>query len=493
MNAKEVTPQTPDPSNVKKCNYGFILFVLAEEAIIIGTFARISYPKYPYGLNSSSNTVPGLILADENDWAENQYYRYYLLFMYINTFCLIGFSFLTVYLRFHRWSSLGFSYISIALAAQLYILFSTFWIRVMYQSWPEFYQIQNIQINASIKAAVGLLIAFGALLGKIDLFQTLVLGTIFMFIYCLNEVIVMALLTVRDTGGCFTIHAFSAFFGVACTFVYSYHTSFKGNPNSKGSYSSYTMAFIGTFFLWIMFQAFNCTNLYTELFGLEYAKGTIFSNPYSLRIISIINTFWCLTASTVTTYIISFRNSGHKLNVDHILNATLSGGVAIAASSDLFNHVIHPMYIGAIAGIISTLSYRYFTRFYERFHIFDTRGVLTLHGWPSLLGAIASAIAASQAAGMTFNKDNNISLVMFAGRSPLKQGGYQFAGWAISLGIGLGGGIITGFVLRIWKLFNLPEDTFGDQLWWVMEIDKVTKMKPLPDNSINASKIDNLN
>jgi len=40
---------------------------------------------------------------------------------------LVGFSFLVVYLRFHRWSSLGFSFFACAFSIQIYIMFSSFW------------------------------------------------------------------------------------------------------------------------------------------------------------------------------------------------------------------------------------------------------------------------------------------------------------------------------------------------------------------------------
>lgn len=48
------------------------------------------------------------------------------------------------------------------------------------------------------------------------------------------------------------------------------------------------------------------------------------------------------------------------------------------------------------------------------------------------------------------------------------QGGFQFLGMILSLVFGICGGVICGFLLRIWRIFGLPEDTFGDHLWWKM-------------------------
>jgi len=48
--------------------------------------------------------------------------------------------------------------------------------------------------------------------------------------------------------------------------------------------------------------------------------------------LSSINTFWCLTSSTVISFWLSFVLKKGKFSIDHILNATLSGGIVIAAS-----------------------------------------------------------------------------------------------------------------------------------------------------------------
>merc|ERR1712126_213495 len=55
------------------------------------------------------------------------------------------------------------------------------------------------------------------------------------------------------------------------------------------------------------------------------------------------------------------------------------------------------MIAGAIAGTISTLGFAYLTPWlYEKLRIHDTCGVHNLHGLPGLLGALLSAVVASQ-------------------------------------------------------------------------------------------------
>ena len=483
------------------CNIIFIIYLFVVEVVIIGCFAQLSYIIYPYGVNPNLTNGIRINARDNNPFYEENmqnliFYRNYLYFVYINTFCLIGFSFLTVYLRFHRWSSLGFTYLSIALGIQLYLLFIAFWIRVNWGGWKDVFQINLIHIMCAIKGAVALVIVYGALLGKVDAFQMTVIAVIFMFLYTLNEFVVCANARVRDIGGCFTIHAFAAFFALSCSWIYSPKANCKDNPNNRASYGTATLAFLGTFFLWIMFPAFNAISHFIEL-GTSSNYVNFAAPPttyYSLKVIAIMNTFWALTASNVCAFLISFIVKGGKFSLDHVLNATISGGVAIAASADLFAHAVHPMYIGGLAGIISTLCMNYLTPIYEMFYFFDTRSVFNVHGIPSLIGAIASSIAAACTVCQTFNlNDRSVEGNLFYGRSAYQQGGYQFLGWLISAGIGLGGGIIMGLLLRIWRVAGVPEDTFGDHIWWKMSMDRPNEMKPVEQIQMNPAQLVSLN
>jgi len=51
------------------------------------------------------------------------------IFVQTYSFMLIGFAFLIVYLRFHRWMSLGLTFFVISMALQIYMLFSGFWLK----------------------------------------------------------------------------------------------------------------------------------------------------------------------------------------------------------------------------------------------------------------------------------------------------------------------------------------------------------------------------
>ena len=82
--------------------------------------------------------------------------------------------------------------------------------------------------------------------------------------------------------------------------------------------------------------------------------------------------------------------------MEHILNATLAGGVAIGAPASIFFNNGASMITGLIAGVISTLCFQYLGPWLEeKYGLYDTCGVHNLHGIPGILGASISAIGAT--------------------------------------------------------------------------------------------------
>lgn len=68
--------------------------------------------------------------------------------------------------------------------------------------------------------AGAVLISFGAILGKVNLFQLWVMATLEICFYCLNEAILTEIFMVNDIGGSIIIHTFGAYFGLSVALFY---------------------------------------------------------------------------------------------------------------------------------------------------------------------------------------------------------------------------------------------------------------------------------
>ena len=97
---------------------------------------------------------------------------------------------------------------------------------------------------------------------------------------------------------------------------------------------------------------------------------------------AIINTYYSLCSCTIATVIISCLVSNHKkMSMEHLQNATLAGGVAVGACADLMLTPGGAVTVGALAGILSTIGFKYIQPFLlNKLKIHDTCGVNNLHG-----------------------------------------------------------------------------------------------------------------
>jgi ammonium transporter Rh len=169
------------------------------------------------------------------------------------------------------------------------------------------------------------------------------LGLVHTVVYSLNEVICADLIGGLDVGGSTTIHIFGAYAGLVTSLILSRISRPTKKPQT--SYSSNIFAFIGTLFLWIYWPSFN--------FGV-FAK-TAFAKT---QIIS--NTILSLVGSCLATFMTSAFLKP-KFTMEHLLNATLSGGVVIGAASGLIINPGGSLLIGFATGIISTLGFQFLT------------------------------------------------------------------------------------------------------------------------------------
>lgn len=101
---------------------------------------------------------------------------------------------------------------------QAYIIFRGFWAKVFngFTNDPYIY-IDIPSITTGSYAVAAILIALGALLGRITPAQLMFISVSGCFFYSLSERIVYDVLRVVDVGGSITIHTFGGYFGLTAS------------------------------------------------------------------------------------------------------------------------------------------------------------------------------------------------------------------------------------------------------------------------------------
>jgi ammonium transporter Rh len=363
----------------------------------------------------------------------------YPAFQDVNVMMLIGFGFLMTFIRSYAWSAISYTFLINAFITQYYILLSNFWVKVFHGGWSGSSVTITMDIVTLITcsyAVASVLITFGGVIGRVGPKDLLIIGTIHIIGYTLNEQIVFSEIGMIDAGGSSVIHTYGAYYGLTVCLILSRKT--KPITNVKISYISNIFAFIGTLFLWLYWPSFN------------YAL--VAQNDFEQNLI-VVNTVLSLTGSCIGTFVASALGFGRGLEMENILNATLAGGVVIGAPASIIYRPGLAIFIGFTTGIISAQAFHNLTpKLLDCIGLYDTCGIHNLHGIPGLLGGIWSAvIIAFYDTGYDLNIASMYSNGHFgfpATNSFHKQGGLQIAGTFCSLGMGIAFGILGGLISR---------------------------------------------
>lgn len=87
---------------------------------------------------------------------------------------------------------------------------------------------------------------------------------------------------------------------------------------------------------------------------------------------AIVNTVLSIVGSTIVTVICSALLGRRRLNMVHIQNATLAGGVAVGAVADQCIQPFGALIIGSFAGLISVAGFEFVSPLLKRFYLHDT-------------------------------------------------------------------------------------------------------------------------
>ncbi|KAG8182689.1 hypothetical protein JTE90_017667 [Oedothorax gibbosus] len=450
------TDNREDNMNWASKKFGFTVLTIEIFLIVIYTFF-VSYD------TEAKPTKENLTSPERNTIQD-----YYPMFQDVNVMIFIGFGFLMTFMKRYGYSAVGLNLLLAAIAIQ--------WAIVMQGVWNT----QDGQIPINIVSLTGgnfasatVLITYGALLGKASPVQLLAVCVIEITVFACNEHLGVHIYQAADIGGSIFLHTFGAYFGLGVAYML-YSKDVEDNIKEGSNYHSDLFAMIGTVFLWMFWPSFNSA----LAVGEEQHR-------------SVINTFVALLACCVVTFAVSsLADKNGRLNMVHVQNATLAGGVAIGSTANMMVHPFGAMMVGALAGIMSTFGYLLLTPYLvKRFHLHDTCGVNNLHGMPGILAGIVSAIVASMADETSYGYSlyrlypgrapssnstefHRIALVTAqlepgSGWSATGQAYAQLEALLTTLAVALLSGITTGYIIRM-PIFDPPkkDQLFDDVDYW---------------------------
>eukprot|EP01089_Gocevia_fonbrunei_P016519 TRINITY_DN5139_c0_g1_i1.p1 TRINITY_DN5139_c0_g1~~TRINITY_DN5139_c0_g1_i1.p1 ORF type:complete len:604 (+),score=158.38 TRINITY_DN5139_c0_g1_i1:95-1906(+) len=373
-----------------------------------------------------------------NNGFTNRIADFFTFFFHISLFVLLGFGLTYTFMRKYAYSALGFGLLAAVFAFAWTILYRIFWDNIEDGGdWER----GNLTIWHMINALYGsatVLIAFGAVLGRVGPLALLFIAWAGSFWYVFNHYITISLLDAVDYAGPMTVHLFGAVFGVACgTVMYLpvFHKASVLKPFRRDrmpAYFSNVYAIVGTLILFITFPSFNAA-LAPDLAQFRVA----------------INTIVAICASVVMAFVASRTFWGGKFHMLDVQHATIAGGISIAAATAQCVTPGGAAVVGAAAGLVSAVGYAVLTPLAERhFGLVDESGVLSGHFLPGLLGGCASILSVAVATSRDHIFGQEPTSIFPQGGD---QAGHQAACLAISFGIALGGGILTGLLLFIFN------------------------------------------
>ena len=302
---------------------------------------------------------------------------------------LIGFGFLMVFIKNYGYSATTGTYIVVGAGLPLYLL-----LRATGILSAEAVPADSIHALLLAEFAVAAaLIAMGAVLGRLRIYQYALLSIILVPCYMLNEWLVLdgGLGITKgfiDSAGSIVIHTFGAYFGLGLTIALTKAKQLEKAIECDATSDRFAM--LGSMVLWIFWPSF-CAAIVPE----GHVERTV------------VNTIVALCGATVITYLLSTVFRKGKPSIGDIANASLAGGVAIGATCNLVTTPV-AFLIGLLAGALCVLGYNVIQpKLLSRFKILDTCGVHNLHGMPGLMGGLIAilvvpGVAVAQLVGIAF-------------------------------------------------------------------------------------------
>ncbi|KAJ3446681.1 rh50 isoform b [Anaeramoeba flamelloides] len=409
-------------------------------------------------------------LFQETPYLDPTTERYFLYFINISLLILIGIGLRLSYLWNYSRSGLCYTFFITVFCLQFTIVCNA----LFEQSNDGEFSKYKLSLTTLIEGLFGsltMVIAFGALLGRITLLQLFVVAVFGCFGYSLNRYITILHYGAIDLGGSMLIHMFGSIYGITISFFISKMKSLNHRMNASEAITD-IFSLIGTLFMWILFPSLN-------------AALAIPSGKYR----AIINTFFALVTCTLIVYAMSLLFHKFKFSVIDVRNSTLAGGVAIATCAHLYISPIGSLIIGLVTGFFVAIGTSLLQPTLKQIIGFqDTVGVGTLHLIPGIIGGFSGMIATAIGENDKTVYNGAYENIFPKGDDQLK---YQFICLVTSLGMAILFGIISGFVIRFFSI--KPRNYFNDSEHFLEESFDFSSQKssPKPNQQLKNNNLKN--
>lgn len=426
----------------------FYAMLVVQVLFVLLFLAAVSYGPGASGAAPASGNGTALPGAPSSSSDASRF----ALYQDMHLFVFAGFGLVLAFLHKASYSGLGLSFLVAALAVEWYILAGGV-CRTLFTGVGLTVDVSRLV--AADFAAAAVLVAWGAMLGKLSPPQAVVATLLCVPAYALNEQIGIYL-GAADAGGAIGIHTFGAAFGLACAMFASPSLVTIGHARDKAVYHSDVFALIGTLVLFVFFPSFNA--------ALSAGYSTA-------RNRAVTNSVLALCASAFTGFLLNAQLSpGHRFSMALVQRATLAGGVAIAAVAGAPVQPGGALVIGTAAAFVANYGAAQLGPYLARtLSLHDTAGVLSSHLLPGLLGGLASVFVAGLTSDSSFGSPADLSLVYprrGSGASASQQAFAQLWWLFMTLIIALLCGGATAFVVRA-KALMPPRHEFTDEEFWL--------------------------
>jgi ammonium transporter Rh len=333
--------------------------------------------------------LPAIVAAETTGTDTVREVEQYNFSIHILAMLLVGFGFLMVFVKKYGYSATTGTFLVVAAGIPLYMLLRSGGTLSAESLNPDSIKALLLAEFASASA----LIAMGAVLGRLRLFQYVLLAAAVVPLYMINEWLVQdgGLGITKgfvDSAGSIIIHAFGAYFGIGLTIALTSANHFSKPIESDETSDRFSM--LGSMVLWIFWPSF-CSAVV----------------PHSQMMQTAINTILALCGATLVTFIASSLFRKGKVSIADIANASLAGGVAIGAACNILKPG-SAFLVGSIAGFVCVTGYVFIQPLLQKkLKLVDTCGVHNLHGMPGVVGGVVAifaipGIAKPQITGIVF-------------------------------------------------------------------------------------------